>query len=142
MSKDYERQRIWIEKGIEFKSGAIKDPDDKELELHPEKDKTRLCTDCSTTITIRDDDGEIIAHYGQEFLEVKDTVRKVGLCDKCNQARILERDRKRKKKEREQLKQQDRSDCRHLAECLDDFPDTQDEMQREVCFDCEEYERP
>jgi len=142
MSADKHKKKDHRDRGSCFTIGVEKRPDVKK----PEKFKTRLCPDCAETTL--DDDGEVIAHYVTElhqFIEDKPKGRKAELCPVCNKKKIRKRDRERRKKEREQLIQQDRSDCSHFADCLEEFSDkykTADEMQREQCFDCVEYERP
>ena len=124
-----------------FRFGVEKRSDVKK----PEKRKTRLCPNCAETIL--DDDGNIKAHFVTElhqFIEDKPRGRKAEFCPVCKDEKIRKKDRERRRKEREQLKEQDRSDCKHFADCLTGPPafETQDDLQRELCFDCVEYERP
>ena len=147
-----------------FRFGVEKRSDIKK----PEKRRTRLCVDCAKTTyeprppaeqwldRLRWDtiqqfglDGNVKAHYVEKeygFIEGKPRGRKVGRCPKHKKEWDQQRDRKRKRKEREDLKQQDRSDCKYLAGCLKEYVPreykTLEEMQRKLCFDCEGDDRP
>jgi hypothetical protein len=97
MSKDDELGRKWkSDEGVIFKLEV------ERLEVKkPEKRKTRLCVDCSTTIL--DDDGEIKAHYGT-FIEVEPKGRKVERCADC--------DRKHRKKYHKEYQREKRAKAR------------------------------
>ncbi len=110
----------------------------EEIKLHTKQCKTRLCPE--HTEEVLDDDGTVKARYVEDerhFIVDKPKGRKAEVCPVCTEEKIRERDRARRKKEREQVK--DRSDCKHLAECLTGPFETVQDLQEEQCFDCVEY---